>query len=94
MEKRSLDIIIGSSLGGTLITGTNAVTGSWSAIVVNTDCVIAAMLVDGTDVTTTRGFASKTITAGMFIGAGLNQSSSGYQKITSITLTSGSVMAY
>ncbi len=94
MEKRSLDIIIGSSNGGRLITGTDAVTGEWTALVVNEDCVIAALLVDGVDVTTARGFAGKTITAGMFIGAGLNQSNSGYPKITSVDLTSGSVMAY
>lgn len=94
MEKRSLDIIIGSSLGGTLITGTDAVAGAWSAIVVNEDCVFNALLVDGVDVMTARGFTGKTITAGMFIGVGLNQSSAGYSKFTSIDLVSGSVMAY
>ena len=91
---QSLDIIIGSSNGGRLITGTSAVTGNWDAVVVNTDCVIEAILVDSVDVTTSRGYASQTITAGMFIWAGLNTGSTGKNKITSIKLTSGSVMAY
>jgi hypothetical protein len=94
MDTRLSQIIAGGT-GGQLISSGGAITGSFSALVVNEDCVIAAILVDGVDVTAARGFALKTITAGMFIGCGLNQSTStGWPKITSINLTSGSVMAY
>lgn len=80
--------LMGGRNGGTLITGTDAVTGEWDALVVNEAAVIAEILVDGVNVTTSRGFASKTLTAGMFLSAGANR------KITSIDLTSGSVIMY
>ena len=94
-ERAFLQIITGNANGGVLITGTTAVTGTWDAVVVNEDCIIEAIKVNDVDVTTARGFAAKSITAGMFIGAGFNYSAGGVKaQITSIKLTSGSVMAY
>lgn len=83
-----ISILAGSDTGGILITGTDAVTGSWDSIVVQTDCVINEIKVDGVDVTTARNFNAKTLLAGTFIGAGAGK------KITSVKLTSGTVMAY
>ena len=94
-ERAFLQIITGNANGGVLITGTTAVTGTWDAVVVNEDCVIEAIKVNDVDVTSARGFAANTITAGMFIGAGFNYSAGGVKaQITSIKLTSGSVIAY
>lgn len=80
--------LMGGRDGGRLITGTSTITGDWDALVVNTDAVINEILVDGVNVTTTRGFATNTLVAGMFISAGAGK------KITSIDLTSGSVIMY
>ena len=94
-ERTYLQIITGNSAGGTLITGTTAVTGTWDAIVVNESCIFTELKVNDVDVTSTRGFDSNTLVAGMFVGAGFNYDSSGAKsRITSIKLASGSVMAY
>ena len=94
-ERAFLQIITGNANGGVLITGTTAVTGTWDAIVVNEDCIIEAIKINDVDVTSARGFAAKSITAGMFIGACFNYTAGGSKsQITSIKLVSGSVMSY
>lgn len=94
-ERSFLQIITGNHGGGILVTGTTAVTGEWDALVVNEDAVVEAIKVEDVDVTTARGFASATLTTGMFIGAGFNyDANSKKSKITSIKLTSGSVIMY
>ena len=93
---QSLRMIVGNQTGGQLITGTTAVVGTWFAIVINEDCVIEELFVNGVDVTAARGLAAKTVTAGMFLSAGQN-TTSGLQTpntITRIKLTSGSLIAY
>ena len=94
-ERSFLQIITGNHGGGILVTGTDAVTGEWDALVVNRDTVIEAIKVDSVDVTSVRGLTGETLSAGMFIGAGFNYNASGAKsKITSIKLTSGSVIMY
>ena len=96
-DRNMLKILLGGDSGGILITGTDAVTGSFDLIVVNEDAVFTDIIIEGEDVVTARGFAAKTVKAGMYIGAGRlsgQQYASFGAKITNIKLASGSVMAY
>jgi len=93
-ERAFLQIITGNSIGGILITGTDDVEGNWDAIVINEDCLIKTIKINDVDVTAARGLTGNTLTAGMFLGAGFNYTAGVKAQITSITLTSGSVMAY
>jgi len=93
----NLDLITGSSLGGVLLSGTGANTIDALALVVNEDCVFTTILTNNggsTNQVAGRGFTGKTLTAGMFIGAGKNVGAAGADRITSVTLASGSVMYY
>lgn len=95
-DTQSLRYIVGGQTGGQLITGTSTVNGTWYAIVVNADAVIEQLWVNGVNVTSARGLTGATLSAGMYLFAGLS-SGSGVNVpnvITSIKLTSGSVMAY
>jgi len=94
MNNRLLEIISGNT-GGRLVAAGGAVTGEWSALIVNEDAVISALLVDGVDVVAARGLTGATLRAGMLLSPGLAQSATtGWAKFTSITLTSGTVLMY
>jgi len=96
-ERNMLNMILGGGSGGILITGTTAVTGSFDSIVVNEDAVFDDIIIEGVDVVAARGLTGKTVTAGMYIGAGRlsgQQYAELRAKITSIKLVSGSVIAY
>ena len=96
-ERNMLNKILGGGSGGILITGTDAVTGSFDSIVVNEDAVFEVITIEGANVVSARGLTAKTVTAGMYIGAG-RLSGQLYAeeraRITSIKLVSGSVIAY
>ena len=75
--------------GCQVISNTNATTGTFQAFVVNSDAVIAQVLdQSGVDITTSLGLGSVTIKQGMLI----SMPKGAWFK--SITLTSGSVIAY
>lgn len=94
-EMNYLNIMIGSTTGGVLVTGTSKTAINAEAIVCNEDTVIAELEVNGVDVVADRGFAGETIAIGMFIGTGFSYlPNKAKRKFTSITLTSGSVMVY
>lgn len=88
-----LRTILGDSNGGQLITGTDAVTGNFNAIVINEDTVFDELEIEGDDVMTARGLTGKTVTAGMYLGSGFHYTPA-RSSFTKIKLTSGSVMAY
>jgi hypothetical protein len=82
----TLDFIAASY--GTLINdGTSAVTGSFAGFYVNADAVIAAAQVDGEPVVVATAFGSASVPAGALITVPF----AGDQRITSITLTSGTI---
>ena len=94
-ERFYQSVMIGSSSGGILLTGTAAHTVNADALVMNEDTVFAALETDGESVLAARGLTGKTVTLGMFLGAGLNYKADGQKKkFTKVTLTSGSVIAY
>jgi hypothetical protein len=96
-ERNMLNMILGGGTGGILITGTDAVTGSFDSIVVNEDAVFDEVIIEDVDVVADRGLTGATVTAGMYLGAGRlsgQQYAELRAKITSIKLVSGSVMAY
>lgn len=75
--------------GCQVISGTSAVTGGFQAFVVNNDAVITQVLNDkGVDITSALGLSGVTITKGMLISMPKDA------WFSSITLTSGSVIAY
>jgi len=82
------------NLGGYLLTGTDAHEADYKAMIINTDAVISEFFVDGVDVCTARGFATKTLSAGMYLHAGFNYTSGVPATITKVKLTSGSVILY
>ena len=86
--------ILGSSDGGRLITGTTAVTGRFTAIVVNEDAVFDELEVNGVAVMTARGLTGQTVTAGMYLGSGFHYQGAQRGEFTTIKLVSGSVMVY
>ncbi len=95
-ERNMLNMILGGGTGGILITGTDAVTGSFDSIVVNEDAVFDEIIIEGVDVVEDRGLG-KTVVTGMYLGAGRlagQQYAELRAKITSIKLVSGSVIAY
>jgi hypothetical protein len=83
---RTLDYTAGLT-GSTMIYGTSAITGAFQSFIVNSDAVIAAALDEnGNDVVSV--FGSQTLTQGAYwvLPKG--------KYFTSITLTSGSLIAY
>jgi hypothetical protein len=85
---RTLDFQ-GGLTGCKVITGTSANTGAIQGFVVNTDAVVAQVLdKDGTNITSALGLTSFTIKQGMLITAAKGS------YFSSITLTSGSIVAY
>ena len=83
----SQEIIAGS--GGFIVNNTtNATTGQFNSVVVIADAVFSAFSINGTNVLSIKGMSSVTIKAGTFLPAGADN------KITSFTLTSGTVIAY
>jgi hypothetical protein len=85
---RSIDFNSGLT-GCRVISGVSAVTGGFQGFVVNADAVIAQVLdPSGTDITSALGLSAITIKQGMLISAAKGS------HFSSITLTSGSVIAY
>jgi hypothetical protein len=83
----SQEIIAGT--GGFIVNNTtNATTGQFNSVVVVADAVFSAFSINGTNVLSIKGMSSVTIKAGAFLPAGADN------KITSFTLTSGTVIAY
>jgi hypothetical protein len=75
--------------GCKVISGTDANTGRWQGFVVNADAVVSAALDKaGSSVMTTLGLTGVTLKQGTFI------SISEGDWFSSITLTSGSIVAY
>ena len=85
---RSLDFQ-GGLTGCKVISNTSANTGGFQGFVVNADAVVAQVLDPaGTDITSALGLTSVTIKQGMLITAAKGS------YFSSITLTSGSIVAY
>ena len=85
---RTLDFQ-GGLTGCRVISNTSANTGAIQGFVVNTDAVVAQVLdKDGTNITSALGLSSFTIKQGMLITAAKGS------YFSSITLTSGSIVAY
>jgi hypothetical protein len=96
-ERGLLTKIVGGQTGGILISGTDAVTGEFDAIVINEDAVFDELEADEIDVLEAHGLdGGQTLTAGMFLGPGAKQGVSvpALARFTTIKLTSGSVIAY
>jgi hypothetical protein len=85
---RSLDFQ-GGLTGCRVISNTSANTGAFQGFVVNADCVIAQVLDNnGVNLTSAMGLSGVTIRQGMLITAPKNS------YFSSITLTSGNIIAY
>jgi hypothetical protein len=85
---RTIDFQSGLT-GCQVISNTSANTGGFQGFVVNADAVIAQVLNPaGTDITSALGLTSVTLKQGMLITAAKGSF------FSSITLTSGSVIAY
>jgi hypothetical protein len=88
VESRSIDYT-GGLTGCKVLSGTSANTGGFQSFVVNADAVVAQVLNPaGTDITSALGLSGATIKQGMLIAAPKGA------YFSSITLTSGSVIAY
>lgn len=74
--------------GCKVISNTSANTGRWKAFIVNSDAVVSAISNSGTSLLTVLGLSGVTLKQGTFISVPQDQI------ITSITLTSGSIVAY
>jgi hypothetical protein len=75
--------------GCKVLSGTGANTGRWQGFVVNADAVVSAALdINGASVMTTLGLTGVTLKQGTFI------SLPDGDYFSSITLTSGSIVAY
>jgi hypothetical protein len=83
---RTLDYSAGLT-GSTMIHGTSPITGAFQSFIVNEDAVIATAL-DNKGVNVTSMFASKTLFRGAYWVMPKGTS------LSSITLTSGSLIAY
>jgi len=80
---------ISGSNGSCLVTGTNAKVTEFEAFVVNEDCIVAELLLNGDDITdSVYGIKGHTLSAGMIIFSPTGKT------FTSITLESGSVILY
>jgi len=85
---RTIDFQSGLT-GCQVISNTSANTGAFQGFVVNADAVVAQVLNPaGTDITSALGLTSVTLKQGMLITAAKGSF------FSSITLTSGSVIAY
>jgi hypothetical protein len=85
---RTIDFQSGLT-GCLVISNTSANTGAFQGFVVNADAVVAQVLNPaGTDITSALGLTSVTLKQGMLITAAKGA------YFSSITLTSGSVIAY
>jgi hypothetical protein len=85
---RSLDFQSGLT-GCQVISNTSANTGAFQGFVVNSDAVVAQVLNPaGTNITSALGLTSVTVSQGMLITAAKGS------HFSSITLTSGSIIAY
>jgi hypothetical protein len=85
---RAIDFQSGLT-GCKVLSGTSANTGGFQGFVVNSDAVVAAVLNPaGTDITSALGLTGVTLKQGMLITAATGTF------FSSITLTSGSVVAY
>ncbi len=85
---RTIDFQSGLT-GCQVISNTSANTGAFQGFVVNSDAVVAQVLNPaGTDITSALGLTSVTLKQGMLITAAKGA------YFSSITLTSGSVIAY
>jgi len=83
----SQEIIAGS--GGFIVNNTtNQTTGSFNSVVVIADAVFSSFSINGVQQLSNKGMSLVTIKAGTFLPAGVDN------KITSFTLTSGTVIAY
>ena len=75
--------------GCKVLSGTGANTGRWQGFVVNADAVVSAALdINGASVMTTIGLTGVTLKQGTFISLPEGD------YFSSITLTSGSIVAY
>jgi hypothetical protein len=80
---------ISGSNGSCLVTGTNAKVYEFEAFVVNEDCIVGELLLNGHDVAgDVYAIKGHTLSAGMIIFAPTGKT------FTSITLESGSVILY
>lgn len=85
---RSIDFQ-GGLTGCRVISGTGANTGAFQAFVVNEDTVVATVLnQSGTNITSAMGLSGVTLKTGMLISMPVGA------YFSSITLTSGSIVAY
>ena len=85
---RTIDFQSGLT-GCLVISNTAANTGAFQGFVVNSDAVVAQVLNPaGTDITSALGLTSVTLKQGMLIAAAKGS------YFSSITLTSGSIIAY
>lgn len=85
---RTIDFQSGLT-GCLVISNTSANTGAFQGFVVNSDAVVAQVLNPaGTDITSALGLTSVTLKQGMLIAAAKGS------HFSSITLTSGSIVAY
>ena len=85
---RTLDFQ-GGLTGCLVISNTSANTGAFQGFVINSDAVVAQVLNDsGTNITSALGLTSVTLKQGMLITAAKGS------YFSSITLTSGSIVAY
>jgi|APGre2960657404_1045060.scaffolds.fasta_scaffold50983_1 hypothetical protein len=82
-----IDKISGNG-GFVLLTGTGVNNGYWESLVINEDAVFSALEIGGVSVLSSKGLSAKTVKAGMYLPTDPTQ------KITKVTLTSGSVIAY
>lgn len=88
ISSRSLDFS-GGLTGCRVISGVTAVVGGFQGFVINSDAVVAQVLdPSGVDITSALGLTGVTIRQGMLITAAKGS------HFSSITLTSGSVIAY
>jgi len=84
VESRSIDYT-GGLTGCKVLSGTSANTGAFQSFVVNADSVVAQILNEaGTDITSSLGLSGATIKIAAAKGS----------YFSSITLTSGSIIAY
>ena len=85
---RTIDFQSGLT-GCQVISNTSANTGAFQGFVVNSDAVVAQVLnSEGTNITSALGLTSVTLKQGMLITAAKGS------HFSSITLTSGSIVAY
>jgi hypothetical protein len=88
VESRSIDYT-GGLTGCVVISNTSANIGAFQSFVVNSDAVVAQVLNPaGTDITSALGLSGVIIKQGMLIAAPKGA------YFSSITLTSGSIVAY